>query len=172
MKQRRSPKAITTAKLTAESRIARADVVQLIAAETRRPNESIRQARNKVSHRITYAVDKGHLIKDPDGFKVGDLVLWMRSEWPRLFDDLPASPRQATFASTIKISDSYSARVIPGDLDRCKAALNDAYDQIDRLTLELRAVQVELENLRPLAEKWEDFCAINKAKAKGPRSPK
>lgn len=171
VKRRGLQKSINPARLTPDSRIARADIVRLIAERIRRPSESIRQARNRVSHHLAYAIEKGLLEPKSDGFIVGDLSLWMRRKWPDLFLDIPSSPIRTTLSSTLAVSSSLSARLIPGDLDGCRAALKEAYDQIDQLNLELRTIQAELESLRPLAAKWQAFCAVNKEKAQLPRTP-
>lgn len=166
----RADERIDISKLTAESRLARADLVQLITDRVRDPNDNIREARNKVSHRITYAIDTGALAAPgDDSFELGIVALWARLQWPGKLDDLPVSPVSAWFASSARLSDRYDAIVIPGQLDQCQDALKKAYDKIEQMEKGLRSLYAELERLAPLASKWEEFCEKNRQSAKKPR---
>lgn len=162
MRRRKTAQQIDRRTLTADSRLKRAQVVGLIAEETRKPGDSARQARDRVSHRIAYAVEKGWLRPNAEGFLVGELAHWIRTEWPHLARDLPAAPLEATMASTCGIRCTFEAVVVPGTLDRCQAALREAQDTIDKLILELRSTRTELEELRPSAERWEALREKNR----------
>ncbi len=172
MRRRKSKQGTNASELAAESRVSRSDIVKIIADRIRSPDQTIRQARNTVSHCISYTVRKGNLTMAEAGFKFGDAVRWMRAEWPGKFDDLPVSkgvvgqkiPQNLAVRATIE------AEVIPGTLDRCNAALHEARHQIQDLEAELHNLRMELERLRPLAEKWKALCARNRKNSKLPRS--
>ena len=75
---------------TPSSIVARSVAVARIAERARRPDETEREASNRVSHRISYAVKRGELVESSRGFFVfGDLAGWVRNTWPGLFNDWP-----------------------------------------------------------------------------------
>lgn len=149
--------------------VSRSDAVVRIASRTTRPDEREREAKNRVSKRISYAVKQGKLIESAPGFFVfRDLSAWVRSTWPGLFNDWPHAT-SADLVSAATCSSFFDAVVLPGSIERCREVIVELDKKIRSLEERLTAAQLENEQLRPGAERWQKFCDKNKRNAKKPR---
>lgn len=154
---------------TLTSNISRSDAVARIAARTSLPDDREREAKNRVSKRIGYAVRQGKLIESPRGFfPFGELSTWVRSTWPGLFNDWPHAT-SADLVSAARCSSIFDSVVLPGSIDRCHDVIVEMNEKVRSLEERLTAAQLEIEQLRPGAEQWRKFCAKNKGSAKKPR---
>lgn len=173
-KRRKKASTLDVGKFTADSSIARANAVRLIAMRIRKFGDTDRQARNRVSKRIGYAIEKGKLWETSRGiFVFGDLVRWTWDEWPGSFDDLPVRLRHVVANTPRPLSlGSFSLRSravgLPGDLPTTIRERNlDLYSRIDELEAALEAAHAEVENLRPDAERWRAQVAHLRKIGKG-----
>jgi hypothetical protein len=143
MNKRKKARTVDTENLTAESRIARAIAVRLIAERVRSPDESLKETRNNVSHRLAYDIKIGKLAPpQPNGFVLGELIEWARKWCPEKSDDLPVL-RSGRLVAIGKIQVTGRARLRIGEGD----------EEIARLEAELQAAYAEIARLRPDAEK-------------------
>lgn len=154
---------------TLSSIITRSDAVARIAERTCLPEDRAREAKNRVSKRISYAVKQGKLVESARGFFVfGELAAWVRDTWPGLFNDWPCR-MSADYGSSGMCSDIYDDVVLPGTIKRCHDVIGEMHDRINSLERSLKDAQFEIERIRPLAERWEEFCNGNKENAGKPR---
>lgn len=149
--------------------LARSAAVAKIAERACNPSETEREARNRISHLISYAVKRGKLAKSSHGFFVfGDLATWARNKWPGKFDDWPCTP--FVKPTNIAIGTSIGSPVIlPGSLKRSHDMILDMHEKLARLEKSLQAAQLEIERLRPDAEKWCKNREKNRENASNPR---
>ncbi len=154
---------------TPTSVVARNVAVARIAERARRPDETDREARNRVSHLISYAVNRGKLEESSTGYFVfGHLAGWVRDNWPGLFDDWPRIV-YAEFKSTVILRSSAEATLLPGSLERCHDMILRMDKEIAGLNKSLQSAQLEIERLKPDAEKWCELKGRNKTNASKPR---
>lgn len=154
---------------TPSSIVARSVAVARIAERARRRDETEHEARNRVSHRISYAVKRGELVESSRGFFVfGDLAGWVRNTWPELFNDWPRK-LYGYFDFTWGFRSSADAVVLPGSLKPCHDMIRDMHEKIAGLEKSLQRVQLEIERLRPDAEQWHKLRDRNRANASKPR---
>lgn len=151
------------------STIARSDAVARIAERTCLPEDREREAKNRVSKRISYAVKQGKLVESPRGFFVfGQLAAWVRITWPGSFDDWPQNTHAGLMSSAACI-DLYDMVVQPGTIKRCHDLIFEMHEEIKILEQSLKDAQLEIERMRPLAEQWIKNCNKNKENAGKPR---
>lgn len=145
------------------------EVVDLIAGRVRDPAESLRQARDKIRKRLLYAAKAGELAGGLTGrFEARAIAAWAQVKWPGRFDDLPA---QYTLESgdDLGVTDTATATVTSNNLERCKQLLAEAEAEIARLQAELARANSESAALRPLADRYQQIKATNRASASKPR---
>lgn len=151
------------------------ELVQIITPLVKSPNDSLRQARDKVRQRILYALDKDDpqasaAIGEHDGF-VPDLekaAIWARSKWPSISFGavhLVLPP----ISEAARLSDASIPWVIPGDKEQCQAALELAHKVLRSMREELKLVRKENARLSPLAKRYEEICQANRKSAAFPR---
>lgn len=154
---------------TPSSVITRTEAVARIAERVCRSDEEQREARNRVSHRISYVVKRGELSPLPGGnFVFGDFAFWVRKTWPDLFGDWPCFVN-VTAESTLHINSFVDAVILPVSLERCREVITDMHKTIGKLKKDLQAAHIEIEQLRPDAERWRKLRDKNKANASKPR---
>lgn len=155
---------------TLSSIITRSDAVARIAERTRLPEDREREAKNRVSKRISHAVKQGKLVESSHrNFVFGELAAWVRNTWPGLFNDWPCR-MSADFASAAVYSSFFDAVVLPGTIKRCHDVISEMHERINSLERSLKDAQLEIERIRPLAERWEELCSRNKENAGKPRN--
>jgi len=157
------------ARWTAKSIISRSEAVAKIADRVRRLDESVRESRNRVSHRISYAAKQGRLRTYPKGrFILGELASWAREEWPGLFTEWPAIT-DINIMETVVCRDFVHVQALPGSLAECHTVVIDLNKRIDELSQALRLAQREIEQLKPAAEAWSNLRDKNARNARVPR---
>lgn len=145
-----------------DCKITRRAAVVRVAERARRFGETGREARNRVSHRISYAVKRGELVESSrGGFVFGYLAAWARNKWPGKFDDWPCilSVKPANFKIGTSIS---SVVVLPTSLKGCHDTILAMHAKIVSLRKSNQALQTEIERLRPGAEEWRKLRQRNK----------
>lgn len=149
--------------------ITRNEAVKRIAERTRLPEDREREAQNRVSKRIGYAVKQGKLVESaPRVFLFDDLAAWVRDTWPGLFNDWPCS-MYSGYSSTAVCMSIFDVVVLPATIQRCHDVIGEMHEKINILEQSLKDAQLEIELIRPLAEQWEKFCNGNKENAGKPR---
>ena len=152
-----------------DAEISRHEAVVRITQRVRRPDEDERQARNRVSKRITYARNAGLIAEaSPRKFAFGAISRWAKSEWPGLFLDWPAHI-EASSHSAASAMTSADAVALPGTLARCHALIEILHSHLATLQSELASAREEIELLRPKAAEWEKLCQRNQQSARKPR---
>jgi hypothetical protein len=148
------------------------ELVDLILPLVRSPDDSLRQARDKVRQRVQYAVKKN----DPQALaaigaennytlNIGQAAIWARTKWPWVVLG-PGNHRPPPISEKAGVRDGVIESVIPGDIDRCKAALREAYDVIHEMQKELASLGLENSRLAPLARRYQEICVANRKSAK------
>jgi hypothetical protein len=156
---------------TPESRILRAEFVRMIADRVREPDEKDQQARNRVSHSLTYAIRQRKLCPPTSGaFLLSDVLTWAQTVFPgRLNDLLPLiRPIPGNLEATLPMFGASLTGLgqLPTDLAGCQQMLLEYITKVGALERELGAVRAENERLKPDAEKWRALCANNRESAK------
>lgn len=141
--------------------ITRAEAVALVASRIpRQRGDDIGTLRNRVSSRLTYAVERQELIPvSPRKFRLGDVVRWARLKWPGRFDGLPITSRRqcVTIIDSGYATSESQATVLPSTLPECREQIRSMSIQIESLKRELQATQVEVTALAPKAERWDKW---------------
>ncbi|MFT3806705.1 hypothetical protein [Arenimonas sp.] len=154
-----------------------AELALWIAERVKPPGEPIRKTIDKVRKRIAHAVKIGALHPAPKSltFYVPEVEAWAKNKWPSEFSDVPRV-EIIRIVERLAISVSADMRLVPGDLDRCKQELKNAFQKIDEaedlnkhLMKELKAAREEVDRLRPLAERYENIRRKNRLAASRPR---
>lgn len=153
-----------------------ADLAKMIAERVNPPGETIRTTIDKVRKRMLYAVKIGALHASPPSlFYVPQVEAWAKGKWPSEFSDIPRY-ELIEVADRLVASARIDAQIIPGDLDRCRQELRNAFRKIeeandlnDHLQKQLKAAQDEIDLLRPLAERYEYIRKRNRMAASRPR---
>lgn len=149
-------------------------MASLIAIRVRRPDETLRQAKDKVRKRLVYAVEHGELTlidateSDAGLFFVPVIMTWARTKWPGALQDIPAE-FDSQMRSTIALGDRCNGHHLPADIDDCHRVLMESYRTIGLLKGALSQFQVENQRLAALAEKYEQIRENNRLSAKRPR---
>lgn len=148
------------------------EISTLLALSIRPDGESQRITTDKVRKRLRYAVENGSLHFIGNGelqlFFAAEVFAWARQRWPEAFGDIRVR-HEANTSDAMKIRDSASARVLPGNLENCHELLRNTYSEIDLLKEELVWAEKEIARLRPLAERYEENRQKNRRAAKRPR---
>ena len=145
------------------------EIALLIATRIQQFGEDKRLIVDKVRKRLDYATKKGDLHKTATGdYCASEIHPWMRKKWPDKFDDI-AVEHFPTAMGKVSVSTRASMLVLPGNLDRCHAALTDAHVENRKLLDQLQSAQTEIAELKPLAEKYLRICEENARSAKLPR---
>lgn len=156
-------------KYTNSSRIKRTEAVEIIAERLRRPDETKRQAKDRINHRINYAIKQGKLIQLQDGcFSFNDLAIWARSNWSNFFNDWTIVVA-AECNMPLAFRGTANALVLPGSLERCHEAIWNMYETITTLEEKLAAANHQIEQLLPDANSWRKLILKNKSNAKKSR---
>lgn len=146
------------------------ELVSLIVSRIRLHSEDKRGAKDKVRKRLADAKKRGDLQPTPSGHYLAlDVHPWMRAKWPGKFNDLYFELVGSGSAS-VTFTSKANCTVLPGDLPRCHKALQNADHEIRQLRDQLKRANAEIEELKPLAEKYRHICAKNSRSAKGPRN--
>lgn len=152
-------------KHTNSSYIKRTEAVEMIAERLCRPDETKRQAKDRVNHRIRTAIDQGKLIQSQDGcFPFNDLAIWARFEWPHSFNDwlISATAESEAHVTTYATAD---AVILPGSLESCHEVIRNMHETISILEKKLEAANLQIEQLLPGANQWRELQRRNKANA-------
>lgn len=157
-------------KYTNSLRLKRIEAVEIIAERLRRSDETERQSKNRISHRINYAIKQGKLIQLQDGcFSFNDLAIWVRSNWPNSFNDWPILvATECNMCLTAR--GTANAVILPETLERCHEAIRNMHETITTLEEKLEAANHQIEQLLPDANNWRELQRKNKANAKRSRS--
>lgn len=150
---------------TAGSLISRFDAVKLISERIHQKGETPQDARNRVSHRIAYAMKSGELNKSVAGFELNDVICWARKKWPTAFIDL-AAQNFAQAESKVTAASFTDGIILPGSLERCHALIQELHNRIEILETQLGAANREIDKLSPSAAKWEELRVSNAANSK------
>lgn len=152
------------------------EIVELITERVRNPNDTLRQAKDKVRKKIRYALKIGKLHnlgasgKQNDGLlKLSVVVAWARGKWPDALLDLRANYEDVARERRLSATDHAFADVIPGDLTRCQRALKEAQAKIRQLDAELANAKSKIIRLQPLADHYEATRATNRESAQKSR---
>ncbi|WP_394808122.1 hypothetical protein [Nitrosomonas sp.] len=152
-------------KYTNSSCIKRTEAVEIIAERLCSSDETKRQAKDRVNHRIRTAIDKGKLIQSQDGcFLFNDLAIWARFEWPHSFNDwlISATAESEARVTTYATAD---AVILPGSLESCHEVIRNMHETITILEKKLEAANFQIEQLLPGANQWRELQRRNKANA-------
>lgn len=153
--------------------VLRATIIAIIAEKVKLPGEALRQSKDKVGHRLAYAIKNGKARAPANGrFVFGDVIRWARQRqgWGDKLAGLPESaPIPATPKSvTVRASHEAAYARSADSLKECKALLAHARQENTALIGQLRAALEELQRLRPLAEMWQTrIVEKNRRNARG-----
>ena len=139
--------------------VSRVEIIATIAAKVKSPGDMIRQAKDKVGQRLAYAIKKSRLEPPVKGRLVfGDVVRWARTKphWREKLAGLPQTDPPK--APPIEVRAEHVA-IHDLSLKKCHVLLAEANEQ-------LRTAHDELNRLRPLAKKWENFMATRTKRQK------
>lgn len=145
-----------------DDRLTLDEVVELIASRDRRDGEGHRDAKNRTSKRIGYAVTTGKLHQAEDGsFTRADVIVWVSRNWPGMFDDFPVIGRLSATLPKMTCN-SFGSGPMPETIEECHAQLKAAQQRV-------AALEKEVADLKPDAEKYRANCKTNKANARKKR---
>lgn len=150
-------------------------LVEIIVPHVRSPDDSLRQARDKVRQRVVYAVEKNDpqvlaAIGVDNNFtlNIEQAAIWARTKWPSI-DLGPAHHILPPVREVIGVHDAMYDWMIPGDIARCQASLEAAHKIMRAMRDELKRLRVENAHLAPLAHRYEEICEANRKSARIPR---
>jgi hypothetical protein len=129
-----------------------AEAVRLIASRDHRKSDDKRTAMDRARKRIKYAIKKGDLRPDKSNkLELKHIACWANDIWPGKFTDIPSEsyPYSINLPIVITVTASQS---VPQTIEECQK--------------EIRALRKEIALLKPLAEKWKNFCEGNRRKRK------
>lgn len=153
------------------------ELATLVAERTREPGTPLRQVRDKVRHRIAYAVKVGQLdLRSPRNdaeepyLLAGDAITWARAKYAGHFHDIPVSATER-LRDGLGFSDRLATSAISGDLVTCQLTLSNTLATARRLEALLEATERELKQATAAADKWARLCDRNRRNAKARRKP-
>lgn len=129
------------------------EAIELIASRDFREFDTRRSAKDRARKRVNYAIKKNELRPVEGKLQLKHFGFWARDVWPTKFNDLPAVSYPYSVEAPLSIT------VLPSI--PMPQTLDDCYKEI-------RALRKEVELLKPLAEKWKNFCEGNRHKRKKP----
>ncbi len=151
------------------------ELISLLITAVPPGNDSASQHRDKIRQRVLYGLKKQdpellRALGAPETWEL-DIELmagWARKKWPNANVGIArfVAPTQN---GLVGFSDSLIANEIPSDLCRCQAALGKAHALNGELRTVLRRQERELRRVQPLAKRYEEICAKNRASAEKPR---
>jgi len=147
-------------------------VANILAPAVRNPEEELRAAIDKVRKRVEYAVKKGDLdaqvIAGKRLYCMPLVLAWASRKWPANFPRV-TTRQEGTASGALGFTGGGSGFTYPGDLKESHAALRAAHIRIYELSEALKSGQLEIDRLKPLAEKYEEICKKNRKSAKRSR---
>ncbi len=147
-------------------------VADILAQKVRQPGEELRAAIDKVRKRVEYAVKKGGLdaqvVAGKRLYCMPLVLAWASRKWPANFPTV-ALRQEGTARGAFGFTGAGSGSTYPGDLKESHAALRAADIRIYELSEALKSVKLEIDRLRPLAEKYQEICKKNRKSAKRSR---
>lgn len=150
---------------TNSSLIKRTETVEIITERLCRPDETKRQVKDRINHRISYAIKQGKLMQSQDGyFSFNDLAIWARANWPNSFKDWTITVNGDCNARTCSYGIA-TAMVLPESIERCHEAIRNMHEAIAILEEKLEAANHQIEQLLPDANSWQELKLKNKANA-------
>lgn len=175
-RRQRSATKVASKKLGAWDHICRTDVVAPIADRVSESGDGVRQVRDKVAHRLGYAIKTGTLEPpEKDGFILCKITAWASQQkgWAVAWARQPALPtRRIDYAhDTLKVGDS--SRVSPpvvNSQQEGQVRLAEAYERIAKLEAELVEAREEPAQMRPSAMRYEANRRTNRDNAARTRS--
>ncbi len=148
-------------------------VADFLVPKIRRPGEGLRAVIDKVRKRVEYAAKNGDLeaqvIAGKRLYCLPLVLAWASRKWPANFPGV-TTRQEGTASGAMGFTGGGSGFTYPGDLKESHAALRVAHMRIYELTEALKSAQLEIDRLRPLAEKYEEICEKNRKSAKRSRS--
>ncbi|HEY2344897.1 MAG TPA: hypothetical protein VGH80_03320 [Xanthomonadaceae bacterium] len=145
--------------------------VTFLVPHVRDPNDSYRQARDKVRKRVMFAAARGEFRADqvmggtPDQpLPTGTFIAWARKKWPSKLDAYPAEYCVDT-GSKAMLSDAAYTVSYPPDVEQCHEILRASAKAIRVLTKQLMEAQNEITRLRPIEAQFDAWCRKNQKNA-------
>lgn len=130
--------------------------IDLLGHAVRRPDETLRAARDKVRKRLNDALANRDLIPTADDQLVfGDVALWARTKknWRAAVSGWPTTPVEANFATHVVVGSFMEADGLPGNLRECQVDLSKALDKLRVLERENALLRAEVTRARPIVER-------------------
>jgi hypothetical protein len=147
--------------------ISRHNAVKEIAKRIHKNDQTKREADNRISHQLSYAVKIKKLPAPVEGmFCFNDIALWAQQKWPGKFDDWPSNN---TINANLElpifkgVATGFSSLLT---IEECHREIERLHAREVELAAQLQTAQAEIERLRPDAEKWKTLVEKNRQSGK------
>ncbi len=144
--------------------VAYLQLIELLVRIVPMGDDDKRQHRDKIIKRVNYGMKKEEPdlmaeLGGPDMFvlDVERAAAWARTKWDEP-DMGPARFVPPPVTNSVSMRDVLNSETIPGDIDRCQAALTAAYARLREMRNALRASAREIDALRPDARVSRILC--------------
>jgi hypothetical protein len=152
-------------------RLSLSDAVEFVLSRLEIRSSETRATRDKVRHRLIYALGNGSLPRidllttDVDR---NELILFARKKWPGRFNQ-DKTVQHAGCSDSANLSDRLTVQEYPADVAKCHELIRKQNATLRLLVIRARATDELIEQWRPMVKQYELNCAKNRESARKPR---